>query len=302
MRKRQAAWSFWVMNTQFSEPAAADPRDEVRNRRAARLKPVGLSVILALALGGLYLWYVGRNIESTDDAYTDGRVTIVSPRVSGSVVSLDAVDNQFVRQGQVMLRIDPRQYQFERDLAAGALASAKAQLAPLQNGSLVPQSAGDTGKEIGQLQAMVQQAQARLDQADLNLSLTELRAPQDGWITKRNVELGNVIAPGQPLFAIVGPERWVTANFKENQLQRMRAGQKVKIDVDAFPDLKLEGHVDSIQQGTGSKFAAFPPENATGNFVKVVQRVPVKIVIDSGLDPKAPLPLGLSVIPTVALK
>jgi multidrug resistance efflux pump len=290
------------MNTQFSEPAAADPRDEVRNRRAARLKPVGLSVILALALGGLYLWYVGRNIESTDDAYTDGRVTIVSPRVSGSVVSLDAVDNQFVRQGQVMLRIDPRQYQFERDLAAGALASAKAQFAPQQNGSLVPQSAGDTGKEIGQLQAMVQQAQARLDQADLNLSLTELRAPQDGWITKRNVELGNVIAPGQPLFAIVGPERWVTANFKENQLQRMRAGQKVKIDVDAFPDLKLEGHVDSIQQGTGSKFAAFPPENATGNFVKVVQRVPVKIVIDSGLDPKAPLPLGLSVIPTVALK
>jgi membrane fusion protein (multidrug efflux system) len=287
------------MNTQFPEPTAVDPRDEARNRRAARLKPVGLSLVLALALGGLYLWYEGRNIETTDDAYIDGRAMIVSPRVSGNVISLDARDNQFVRQGQVLLRIDPRQYQFERDLAAGALASAKAQLAPQQ--SPATQGAGEIEKQNGQLQGMVQQAQARLDQADLNLSWTELRAPQDGWITKRNVELGNVIAPGQPLFSIVGRERWVTANFKESQLQRMRAGQKVKIDVDAFPDLKLEGHVDSIQQGTGSKFTAFPPENATGNFVKVVQRVPVKIVIDSGLDLNAPLPLGLSVVPTVAL-
>jgi membrane fusion protein (multidrug efflux system) len=152
------------MNTQFPEPAAVDPRGEARNRRAARLKPVGLSLVLALALGGLYLWYEGRNIESTDDAYTDGRAMIVSPRVSGNVISLDARDNQFVRQGQVLLRIDPRQYQFERDLAAGALASAKAQLAQQ---SPAPQS--------GQLQDMVQQAQARLDQADLNLSWTELR-------------------------------------------------------------------------------------------------------------------------------
>lgn len=364
-----------MTNTQSTEPAAVDPRDEARNRRAARLKPVGLGVVLALALGGLYLWYEGRNIESTDDAYTDGRAMIISPRVSGNVVSLDATDNQFVKQGQVLLRIDPRQYQFERDLAAGALASAKAQLAAQQYGfevaqknfpallaqaqaqlasakatlakaqadydrqrslsklatsaqdvdaakaameqaraqvalaeaqvaqaSPVPQRVGEIEKQIGQLQGAVQQAQARLDLAELNLSWTELRAPEDGWITKRNVELGNVVAPGQQLFAIVGPERWVTANFKENQLNRMRLGQKVKIEVDAFPDLKLEGHVDSIQQGTGSKFTAFPPENATGNFVKVVQRVPVKIAIDSGLDPNAPLPLGLSVVPTVALK
>ena len=105
-------------------------------------------------------------------------------------------------------------------------------------------------------------------------------APQDGWITKRNVEAGNYVTPGQQIFSIVTPDVWITANFKENQLDRMRPGQKVKIEVDAYPQLDLRGHVDSIQLGSGSKFTAFPPENATGNFVKIVQRVPVKIVID----------------------
>jgi membrane fusion protein (multidrug efflux system) len=95
---------------------------------------------------------------------------------------------------------------------------------------------------------------------------------------------------------------WITANFKENQLERMRPGQPVAIDVDSYPQLKLKGHVDSVQLGSGSKFTAFPPENATGNFVKIVQRVPVKIIIDSGLDPNIPLPLGISVEPTVTLQ
>ena len=103
--------------------------------------------------------------------------------------------------------------------------------------------------------------------------------------------------PGQPIFSLVTPEVWVTANFKETQLDRMRPGQQVDIDVDAYPGLKLDGHVDSVQLGSGSQFTAFPPENATGNFVKIVQRVPVKIVIDSGLDPNLPLPLGISVEP-----
>ena len=113
------------------------------------------------------------------------------------------------------------------------------------------------------------------------------------------MEAGNYITAGQQIFSIVAPEVWVTANFKESQLADMRKGQPVTIEVDAYPSLKLRGHVDSIQLGSGSKFTAFPPENATGNFVKVVQRVPVKIVIDSGLDPNIPLPLGISVVPTV---
>ena len=114
--------------------------------------------------------------------------------------------------------------------------------------------------------------------------------------------MGNYVTPGQQIFTIVSPEVWVTANFKENQLAHMRPGQAARIRVDAYPTLELRGHVDSIQLGSGSKFSAFPVENATGNFVKVVQRVPVKIVIDSGLDPNLPLPLGISVEPEVTVK
>ncbi len=155
---------------------------------------------------------------------------------------------------------------------------------------------------VRELDAKLAEAKAQLEQAELNLSWTRLTAPQDGWITKRNVEVGNYVQPGQTLFALVTPEVWVTANFKESDLAHLRPGQKVDISVDAYPALRLKGHVDSVQLGTGSRFTAFPPENATGNFVKTVQRVPVKIMIDSGLDPGVQLPLGLSVVPTVRVQ
>jgi membrane fusion protein (multidrug efflux system) len=141
-----------------------------------------------------------------------------------------------------------------------------------------------------------------LEQAQINLGYTRVVAPQDGWVTKRNVEVGDFLQSGQQIMALVVPEVWVTANFKETALARMRPDQRVKISVDAYPQLKLRGHVDSVQLGLGSRFTAFPPENASGNFVKIVQRVPVKIIIDSGLDPQTPLPLGVSVEPTVLLK
>ena len=142
----------------------------------------------------------------------------------------------------------------------------------------------------------------KLDQAELNLSYTVIKAPQDGWITKRNIETGNYLQVGASIFSIVTPEVWVTANFKESQLTACGPARRVKFEVDAYPNLKLEGHVDSVQLGSGSRFTAFPPENATGNFVKIVQRVPVKLIIDRGMDPAVPLPLGLSVVPTVNLK
>lgn len=153
--------------------------------------------------------------------------------------------------------------------------------------------------QVLQAEAQAAQAQAQLEQADLNLDYTHVTAPQDGWVTRRNVETGNYLQPGTQIMALVAPEVWVTANFKENQLTRMRPGQRVEFEVDAYPNLKLRGHVDSVQLGSGSRFSAFPAENATGNFVKIVQRVPVKVVIDEGLDPRQPLPLGLSVVPTV---
>jgi membrane fusion protein (multidrug efflux system) len=145
----------------------------------------------------------------------------------------------------------------------------------------------------------MQAAQAQLDQATLNLSYTEVRAPADGFITSRSVQLGSYLTAGQVMFLLVTPDVWITANYKESQIGRMRVGDKVEIEVDAYSGFKLEGHVQSIQYGSGSRFSAFPAENATGNFVKIVQRVPVKILIDRGLDPDRPLPIGLSVSPVV---
>jgi membrane fusion protein (multidrug efflux system) len=356
--------------------AEADRRQEERRQRVRPFVRIGMVIVLiALIAGGIWYWSSTRNIEDTDDAYTDGRAVTIAPRVTGQVVSLDVTDNQFVHRGDPLIHIDPREYQASLEQAEGQLAAAQGQLAgtsrafdiakvnfparllqaqaQLQEAQAnlykaqtdnrrqqsLPRAATtgqqvdyatsalksaqaqvaeaeaavaiaapvkpnvqQAGAQVKQLQGSLMQAEAAIAQAKLNLEWCIVRAPQDGWITKRNVEQGNYVTPGQQIFSIVSPEIWVTANFKENQLNRMRPGQHVDITVDAYPSLKLKGHVDSVQAGSGSKFTAFPPENATGNYVKIVQRVPVKIVIDSGLDPNFPLPLGLSVEPSVALK
>ena len=173
--------------------------------------------------------------------------------------------------------------------------------AQLKTASLVPQEIRAAVAAVEQRRQQVNAAEAQLDAAQLNLAWCDVRAPSDGWVTRRNVQYGSFMQAGTSMFSIVTPQVWVTANFKESQLNRMRPGDKVKISVDAYPALKLHGHVDSVQLGSGSRFSAFPAENATGNFVKIVQRVPVKIVIDSGLPADHPLPLGLSVEPTVYL-
>ena len=203
--------------------------------------------------------------------------------------------------------VDPRATtQQNIDTANAQLRSAQAQLASAQAQLEVAEQVQlqirqqETNVEAREQQ--VAQAKAQLETANLNLSWTNVRAPFDGYVTKRNVQNGTLVQAGTALFSLVSQEVWVTANFKESQLERMRPGNKVTVTVDAWPDMELEGHVDSIQQGSGSKFAAFPSENATGNFVKIVQRVPVKIVIDKGLDPNKPLPLGLSVEPKVTLE
>ena len=179
---------------------------------------------------------------------------------------------------------------------AASLKSAEAQVAIAR---LVPEQVQSAISAVEERQASVQTAQAQLDQATLNLSYTEVRAPSNGFITQRSVQLGSYLTAGQVMFLLVTPDVWITANFKESQIGRMRAGDKVDIEVDAYSGFKLDGHVQSIQYGSGSRFSAFPAENATGNFVKIVQRVPVKIVIDRGLDPNRPLPIGLSVSPVV---
>ena len=193
--------------------------------------------------------------------------------------------------------IDQANTQAQSNSAATSSAQAQVQIA-----SLVPQNIEATSTTVKQREAQVEQAEASLAQAELNLSYTEIRAPQDGYITRRNVDVGTYAQAGQQVFYLVSPYTWVVANFKETQLARMQVGQHVSLVVDAFPKLKLEGHIDTFQQGAGARFTTFPAENATGNFVKIVRRVPVKIIIDSGVDQTKGLPLGLSVDPTVNLR
>ena len=154
--------------------------------------------------------------------------------------------------------------------------------------------------EVKVAQALLQQAEADLAYADLQLQYTTLKAPVAGVIAKKNLEVGQVVQPGRPLLALVPlQEVWVEANFKETQLQHMRPGQRATLHVDAYPDEILTGTVESLSPGTGSVFSLLPPENATGNFVKVVQRVPVKIRIEPSSSPGIDLRPGMSVIATV---
>ncbi len=215
----------------------------------------------------------GRLFQAERDFQRQHRID----RAATSQQNVDtATANQKIAQGQV-------------DQATGQLRQAE----------LVRQDIAQAEAQVKQLEGQVGQAEGALAQARINLAYTRVTAPHDGWVTRRNVEMGDFLQAGTQIMAVVEPQVWITANFKETALNRMRPGQKASIRVDAYPDLKLQGHVDSIQLGSGARFSAFPPENATGNFVKIVQRVPVKIVIDSGLDPARLLPLGISVEPTV---
>ncbi len=357
-----------------SEDGDKDGGKEDKPKSRWPLIILGLLTVLAIA-GGVFYWYSTRDLESTDDAYTEGNAVSITPKVSGYVVERRVDDNSFVHAGELMLRIDPRDYVTARDqakanldLARAELASAQVQLqitrvqapanlqqaqaqlaqsranqinaereyrrqhtvdpraitqssvdqasaqfrssnaavssadAQVQVAALVPQNIKSAEDTVRQRAAQVEQAEANLAQAELNLSYTFVRAPQDGHVTQRNVDVGTYAQAGQQVFYIVTPDVWVVANFKETQLARMQPGQAVTIRVDSYPKLKLHAHVESIQQGSGARFTAFPAENATGNFVKIVRRVPVKLTIDSGLDPNAGLPLGISVEPTVHLK
>ncbi len=347
-----------------------------KDGKKSRWPIVVLAVVVVLAvIGGTVYWFLTRNEQSTDDAYTEGNAVSIAPKVSGYVIERLVDDNSFVHAGDLMLQIDPRDYITARDQARANLELAQAQMrsaqidleisrvrfpadrvqtqaqlaqaeanqadarrefqrqrsvdqrattqttvdqattqfesttattkqvqAQLQVASLVRQNIGASASTLQQRQAQVAQAMASLAQAELNLSYTRIVAPQTGIVTRRNVDVGTFAQAGQQVFYVVPTTTWVVANFKETQLNRMRIGQHVTIRVDAYPRLKLHGHIQSIQQGAGARFTTFPSENATGNFVKIVRRVPVKIVIDDGMDPNRGLPLGLSVEPTVDLK
>jgi len=184
--------------------------------------------------------------------------------------------------------------------ARGAATQAQA---ALQESKTAPEQLQVTKSKADMAEARVKQFAAALAQAELNLERTTIHAPTAGTISRKSVETGQIVQPSQPLLAVVSDaEVWVTANFKETQLKDMRPGQRASIDVDAMGGQEFRGHVDSIAAATGAKFSMLPPENATGNYVKVVQRVPVKIVFEPGQDPERRLRPGMSVQPTVYVK
>lgn len=151
--------------------------------------------------------------------------------------------------------------------------------------------------------SVIKEMEATLKAAELNYGYTRINAPSDGYVTKKSVEIGNQIQAGQPLMAIVPLEDiWIIANYKETQLEKVRPGQKVKIEVDTYPGKVFRGRIESIMAGTGAVFSLFPPENATGSYVKVVQRIPVKIVLEEGTDPEHILRIGMSVVPTIIVE
>jgi membrane fusion protein (multidrug efflux system) len=211
-------------------------------------------------------------------------------RAQADLKRYQAVESRAVSQSQIDLAIAQAQSTTAQvDVARSRVQAAEAQ-------------AGLSKVSIDTALADIAQNEALQHQAELDLSYATLVAPEDGRVTRRTVEAGNYVQIGQSLLAIVPKNVWITANYKETQLAHMKPGQPVSIRVDAFPQFKFKGHVDSIQAGTGAQFSLLPPENAAGNYVKVVQRVPVKIVFDEIPDATIILPLGASVVPEVRVK
>lgn len=283
----------------------------LKNNKKARMM-----IRAGILVGGvIFLIFFISNfgLVSTDDAYVEGRIHPIASKIPGTVKLVNVKDNQIVKAGDVLVEIDPVDYELKVAEAKASLDTRKAafeqasldkeRAEALYNEKVVPKERHENvltafNLAKGQLEA----AEAQFKIAQRNLEYTKLRAPSDGYVTKKSVEVGNQIQPSQPLMAVVPNDMWVVANFKETQLTRMRPGQKAKIRVDTYPGKEFEGHVDSIQRGTGSKFSMFPPENAAGNFVKVVQRIPVKIVFDKGPGEKYPLSIGMSVVPKVKVR
>jgi len=384
---------------------------QVTPRRGSRTKLVVAAVLLVAVAAGAYAAYMHfRDRVSTDDANVDGHISAIAPKISGNVIEVAVLDNQPVKAGQVLVRIDPRDYQAAVDVAKAALAQAEGQLQAARVAVPWVNSTTETGTSVadarladaqtevereraaydqantsdvayaqanvsskqanndraqadlvrmkplvekaeisrqqydsyvaaakmadsdlraaqeklssaqkdaairkaaldsaiskvntakaevqssqanrkqvairtadaGTAQAAVEAARARLAAAELTLSYATITAPVDGTVTRKSVEVGQMVQPGQGLMTVITPDIWVTANFKETQLAGVKAGQQAEIHVDMYGK-SVFGHVDSIADSTGSRMSLLPPENATGNFVKVVQRIPVKILVD----------------------
>jgi membrane fusion protein, multidrug efflux system len=333
-------------------------------RRHPLMAGAGLIAVLVAGVAGYVYWDNTSHFESTDDAFIAARQFAIAPKIAGYVTAVPVTDNQHVNKGDVIARIDQRDYltalaQAQAQLAGAEagihnvdtqiatqdaqISSAQAQVAQAQANSELArvtwgrdqplvkqgwataqqgttdvqnlkaqQSAVDSAQAVLKVaqrqidtlraqrtsqEASVAQAQAQLDQANLNLSYTTVTADQPGRVVNLSGAVGQYAQAGTNLSMFVPDEIWVVANYKETQLDRMRPGQPVDLEIDAYPERAFHGHLDSVQPGSGPAFSLLPPENATGNYVKIVQRVPVKLILD---NPPTDVSLGpgMSVVPT----
>ena len=335
----------------------------------------GRRLVILLAVGAMILiagtvWFISNaGYETTDDAAVEAHVIQVSPKISAHVKAVHFDDNYQVKRGDLIIELDPRDYEVALASAVSNLASAQSKLTESEAQQNVAQaglgqvkadlssaqataenavsdfnrneqlykthvidrreydasaaqaktaaaSVESASKKVASQEAQIRlaaaqnvtaaaeqkQAETQVQQAELQLSYTRIFAPFAGRVTRKSVEPGNYVQPGQTLFSLVPADVWVVANFKETQLKKMKVGQPVAVRADAIPGRDFKAHVESLQVGTGSRFTLLPPENATGNFVKVVQRVPVKIVFDEPPTDLERLWAGESVEPKVDVR
>ena len=355
------------------------------NTGGKRKKRIALAIFAAIGVLGsvalyFYLTYEAAHI-TTDDAFIDGHIHTIAPKIQGTIKEVYVDDNQRVKKGDLLVEIDPADYEVKVDETSSGLGAERAKIAEIRDKwqagkqrlselkagveasradlelqetdleqaerdakraeALVASEAYsreryektmtafdalkarvkaareqlreavlavETQKAVVRQiessglsqQSTVKQKAAQMETARLNYTYTKIYAPADGYITKKSVERGNQVQAGQPLMAVAELDGiWVTANYKETELKKIKPSQKVTIKVDTYPNRIFRGTVDSIMAGTGAVFSLFPPENATGQYVKVVQRIPVKIVLDRDTDEDHVLRIGMSAEPTV---
>lgn len=253
-----------------------------------------LSVVGTLAvLGALYFLYQYITYVTTDNAQIEAHALMLAPKVPGYVTTVKVVEGQKVKKDDLLVEIDDRDYQNTLKQVQGELTSIEARrndaeknykrIKDLYSKNVVSQQQFDTSTTgYSEVKAKYDAISAQVSQAQLNLANTKIKAPMDGYIAKKSVEIGQLASAGVPLIGFVGAEeRWVIANFKETEIEDIKVGAKVEISVDAISRKHFTGHVESLSSATGATFTLLPPDNATGNFTKVVQRVPVRIKIEN---------------------
>src|SRR6266545_2770931 len=273
-----------------AEPAAG-PAPARGGRKRRVLTAVGALAALAIVALGVHA-FVTRGDVATDDAFVEADVVAVAPRVGGTIAEVLIEENAPVKRGQPILRIDDADHQARARQAQAELETARARA----GANRAQYAAALANADLAH--ARVKSADAALELARLQVSYTVVSAAADGVVSRLGARAGQIVQPGQVLGQVVPSRTYLVANFKETQTGTIRPGQKADVEIDAYDGRKLAGHVESLSGGTGARFALLPPDNASGNFVKVVERVPVRIAWD-GLPADLPLRAGLSASVTV---